>query len=245
MRLNMIKRCVEQILNLYNFIDGIMVADEEGNIEYYQTFRPDLNDLKMEKIIGKNLFDIYPTLTKENSTIHKVLKTGEPIFNQVQEIPTYTGKVIRSLNTTLPLKEGEKIVGAVDVSRYIDTPYARKNIALTFKNVQKNDLYTVDDIISNSVQMAEMKEKIIRIANTDSSVLIWGESGTGKELVAQSLHTASNRKNKKFVSQNCAAIPSTLLESILFGTTKGSFTGAENRAGIFEVAMAVQYFWMK
>ena len=100
----MIKRCVEQILNLYNFIDGIMVADEEGNIEYYQTFRPDLNDLKMEKIIGKNLFDIYPTLTKENSTIHKVLKTGEPIFNQIQEIPTYTGKVIRSLNTTLPLK---------------------------------------------------------------------------------------------------------------------------------------------
>ena len=165
-----------------------------------------------------------------------MLKTGEPIFNQFQEIPTYTGKVIRSLNTTLPLKEGGKIVGAVDVSRYIDTPYARKNIALTFKNVQKNDLYTVDDIISNSVQMAEMKEKIIRIANTDSSVLIWGESGTGKELVAQSLHTASNRKNKKFVSQNCAAIPSTLLESILFGTTKGSFTGAENRAGIFEVA---------
>lgn len=54
----MIKRCVEQILNLYNFIDGIMVADEEGNIEYYQTFRPDLNDLKMEKIIGK-IFSIF------------------------------------------------------------------------------------------------------------------------------------------------------------------------------------------
>lgn len=60
----MIRRCVEQILNLYNFIDGIMVADEEGNIEYYQTFRPDLNDLKMEKIIGKNLFDIYQRLPK-------------------------------------------------------------------------------------------------------------------------------------------------------------------------------------
>ena len=46
----MIRRCVEQILNLYNFIDGIMVADEEGNIEYYQTFRPDLNDLKWKKL---------------------------------------------------------------------------------------------------------------------------------------------------------------------------------------------------
>ena len=51
----MIKRCVEQILNLYNFIDGIMVADEEGNIEYYQTFRPDFNEKKKKKIIGKNL----------------------------------------------------------------------------------------------------------------------------------------------------------------------------------------------
>lgn len=232
----MIRRCVEQILNIYNFIDGIMVTDEKGYIEYYQTFRPDLNDLKGKKIIGKKLFDVYPTLNKKNSTIFKVLETGEPIFNQFQEIPTYTGKVIRSLNTTLPLTEGGKIIGAVDVSRYIDTPYARKDISLTLKDLQKNNLYTIDDIVSISSQMEELKEKIVRIANTNSSVLIWGESGTGKELVAQSLHTASNRKNKKFVSQNCAAIPSTLLESILFGTTKGSFTGAEDRAGIFEVA---------
>ena len=118
----MIKRCVEQILNLYNFIDGIMVADEEGNIEYYQTFRPDLNDLKMEKIIGKNLFDIYPTLTKENSTIHKVLKTGEPIFNQFQEIPTYTGKVIRSLNTTAPTIFSPSFNGSVVFKERITFP---------------------------------------------------------------------------------------------------------------------------
>lgn len=92
MRLNMIKRCVEQILNLYNFIDGIMVADEEGNIEYYQTFRPDLNDLKMEKIIGKNLFDIYPTLTKENSTIHKVLKIRRTFLISFKKFQHIRGK---------------------------------------------------------------------------------------------------------------------------------------------------------
>ena len=86
-----------------------MVADEEGNIEYYQTFRPDLNDLKMGKIIGKIFFDIYPTLTKENSTIHKVLKTGEPIFEiRFKKFRHIRGKVIRSLNTTLPLKRREK-----------------------------------------------------------------------------------------------------------------------------------------
>ena len=66
--------------------------------------------------------------------------------------------------------------------------------------------------------------------------MIFGETGTGKELVAQSLYTCGNRKNKKFVSQNCAAIPSTLLESILFGTVKGSFTGSLSRPGLFEIA---------
>ena len=232
----MIRRCVEQILNLYNFIDGLMVTDAKGRIEFYQTFRPDLNDLKGEKIIGKNLFDVYPTLERENSTIFKVLATGKPIFNQFQEIPTYTGKIIRAINSTLPITDGEKVIGAVDISRYIDTPYAREGIVLSLKETQKSNLYTVDDIISDSPEMAMVKEKIRKVANTDSSVLICGETGTGKELVAQSLHTCSNRKNKKFVSQNCAAIPATLLESILFGTTRGSFTGAENKAGIFEVA---------
>lgn len=66
--------------------------------------------------------------------------------------------------------------------------------------------------------------------------MIYGETGTGKELVAQSIHSSSSRKNKFFISQNCAAIPQTLLESIFFGTTKGSYTGAENKAGIFELA---------
>lgn len=232
----MIKKYVEQILDLYNFVDGLMITDAKGNIEFYQSFRADLNDLKSEKVIGKNLLDIYPTLTMETSTIFKVLQTGEPVFNQFQEIPTYSGKIIRALNTTLPLTDGKRIIGAIDVSRYIDTPYARKEIILSLKEVQKSNLYTVDDIISVSPEMDKLKEKVNRIANTDSSVLIYGETGTGKELVAQSLHTSSNRKNKKFISQNCAAIPSTLLESILFGTTKGSFTGAEDKAGIFEIA---------
>lgn len=99
-----------------------MITDAKGNIEFYQSFRADLNDLKSEKVIGKNLLDIYPTLTMETSTIFKVLQTGEPVFNQFQEIPTYSGKIIRALNTTLPLTDGKKIIGAIDVSRYIDTP---------------------------------------------------------------------------------------------------------------------------
>ena len=137
----------------------------------------------------------------------------------------------------MPIKDNEEIIGAVDVSRYVDSPYMRQDISLSLKeNVASENLYTIDDIITNSQSMELIKERIPMIADTDSSVLIYGETGTGKELVAQSIHTSSKRRTKKFITQNCAAIPANLLESILFGTVKGSYTGAENKPGLFEIA---------
>ena len=79
-------------------------------------------------------------------------------------------------------------------------------------------------------------EKAKMIAGSDSSVLVYGETGTGKELFVQSIHNYSKRKKKSFIAQNCAALPETLFESILFGSVKGSFTGAEDKAGLFEMA---------
>lgn len=233
----MLKRYAEQLLNLYNYIDGIMVANTKGEVEYFITFRPDINHLKESEILGKHILDIYPNLSEEESSILNVLKTGRPIFNQRQNLFTYKGQGINAINNTMPIKDGDTIIGAVDVSRYIDPGFEKKEIALSLKkeNVKKT-LYTVNDIITQSQTMELIKERISMIADTDSSVLIAGETGTGKELVAQSVHTSSKRKNEKFISQNCAAIPSNLLESILFGTVKGSYTGAENRPGLFELA---------
>lgn len=76
----------------------------------------------------------------------------------------------------------------------------------------------------------------------ESTVLIYGKTGTGKEMIAQSIHNCSKRSNNVFISQNCSAIPENLLESILFGTTKGSFTGAENKQGLFEMAQGGTIF---
>src|SRR5690349_3306157 len=92
-------------------------------------------------------------------------------------------------------------------------------------------------LVGQSAALLEIKEEIGRVAKSDAKVLITGESGTGKELVAQALHQASSRSAGTFVTVNCAGLPETLLESELFGFTRGSFTGAyRDKPGKLEVA---------
>ena len=93
------------------------------------------------------------------------------------------------------------------------------------------------EIIGLSKPVIEMKEMISKVATTDARILITGENGTGKELVAHQLHRQSNRNSENFVEVNCAAIPSELIESELFGHIKGAFTSAvKDRSGKFEAA---------
>jgi len=97
---------------------------------------------------------------------------------------------------------------------------------------------TLQNIIGNSECIKQIKSKIRKIANSNSTVFITGESGTGKELIAGAIYAESNRRSKPFIAINCGAIPDTLLESELFGYVKGAFTGADPRGkiGKFELA---------
>jgi two-component system nitrogen regulation response regulator NtrX len=93
------------------------------------------------------------------------------------------------------------------------------------------------EIVGSSFQIRQVLERIERVGGTDARVLVTGENGTGKELVARAIHRLSTRRDDPFVEVNCAAIPSELIESELFGHMKGSFTGAvADRAGKFEQA---------
>ena len=97
--------------------------------------------------------------------------------------------------------------------------------------------YQFSNMVAESAPMKQVCEMIERVAPTDTAVLISGESGTGKELVAHAIHEHSRRKNRKFVTINCAALPAELLESEMFGHVKGAFTGATgNKEGLFEAA---------
>ena len=96
---------------------------------------------------------------------------------------------------------------------------------------------SVGQLLGSSEQMNEVRDLIHRVADTDVTVLIRGESGTGKELVARALHRSSPRRDRTFVKVNCAALPSELLESELFGFERGAFTGAiQQKPGKFEFA---------
>src|SRR5512134_3395184 len=97
--------------------------------------------------------------------------------------------------------------------------------------------FQLNNIIGKSKAIHDVLELVKKVANTQATVLITGESGTGKELIALALHALSDRREKLFLPVNCGALPETLLESLVFGHVKGSFTGAfANQEGLFEKA---------
>lgn len=133
---------------------------------------------------------------------------------------------------TKPFKVDELLITVQRALEY--NKAVNENVKL---KAQLSGRYRFENIIAESPAMRKVCEMIERVAPTDAAVLIYGESGTGKELVAKAIHAYSNRKQKKFLPLNCAALPEALLESELFGHVKGSFTGATaDKEGLFEVA---------
>lgn len=229
--------------------EGIQVVDYLGRIVFCNTVAAQLDNINREEAKGKHILDIYPSLTEDTSTILQVIKTKEPILNKQQTFINYKGHKITTVNSSIPILDGKRVLGVLEVSRDITQVKAlseklvdlqEKLYSSSSKNKKDRERamakYTVKDIIGNSEVMQKLKERILKSGETGSPVMVYGETGTGKELVVQSIHNASKRKDMPFIAQNCAAIPASLLESILFGTVKGSFTGAEDRPGLFELA---------
>lgn len=227
--------------------DGIHIIDASGKIIYYNQAAKQLDEIDVEKAVGRHILEVYPSLSFETSTLLQVMKTCKPMYNVEQNFTNYKGNKISTVNTSLPIVYNNKVVGAVEISKNItkvkelsekivklqNELYENKSTNIKNKNMAN---YTFLDIIGHSKEMQKIKSLGLRASESDSPVLISGPTGTGKELIVQSIHNSSKRKNQPFIAQNCAALPNNLLESILFGSVKGSFTGAENRAGLFELA---------
>ena len=219
---------VQAIIRACEDTDGVLVVDRNGIIrdhriamDYYW---------QDKETMGRHILELYPDLDEESSTILRVLRTGQAVYDQRQEITNSRGERVVVDATTIPLMVGGRVEGAVDFARFY---VVGQRIV---RGGRKGGLSTLDRIITRSPKMEELKRRVRSVALLDSPVLIFGETGTGKELVAESLHSEGKRASGPFVAQNCAAIPTNLLESIFFGTEKGSYTGAVTRMGLFEAA---------
>lgn len=225
----MITNALVQARQLYEDTDGVLVCDKYGYVEYLKWFH---EGFLSDEAIGMHVTEVYPELDNQTSSIMRVIESGVPRFDERQVIHNCKGELLDIVSSTIPLLAGSEVVGAMTSTIFYDKYRAGKGLPKR----RQGELYTLDDIISQDPIMIALKERCALIANNDSPVLLYGETGTGKELFAQSLHTCSHRAKKPFISQNCAAIPESLLEGIFFGVEKGSFTGAENRKGLFELA---------
>lgn len=233
------------IIEKMGYVDAIMIVDRHGKIVYSVRYNPrfynDGLEDELENIINKNFLEVYPDMEPSDSTMIKSITEGKTLYRPQQIFSDYKGRVINTQNLTIPIIRSGKILGAIELSKDI-TKIEEKvedRIHIIDNNSKKaieGLKYTFDDIITSNKTMLHNINQAKIIANNNSSVIVYGETGTGKELYVQSIHSYSNRMNKPFIVQNCAALPENLFESILFGSVKGAFTGAVDKAGLFEEA---------
>ncbi|MCO6549450.1 MAG: sigma 54-interacting transcriptional regulator [Gilliamella sp.] len=214
------------------------IIDKEGKYVYYNQESAELDGYPIEQAIGKPMLKVYPKMRKEDSTMLQALQHGKEYQNNYQSYYNHVGKLVDYMHTTVPLyNKNQKIIGAIEIGRNLSTVRQLQDQVFKLNSkLYQNKEQPLPEIVFVSKTMQEVIEQTNILGANDVPVLIVGETGTGKELFARLIHQTSQRRDKAFISLNCSALPTTLIESTLFGTVKGAFTGAENRQGYLELA---------
>lgn len=226
--------------------DGVQIYDKNACAVYMNQASRHISQIPDDMAVeGKHLLDLYD-LDETVSTIMTCLRTQSPVINRVDHYQSVDGVTITTANTAYPLRRGRELLGSVvfEQNHEIVRSCQKKmeEIGNALKVYEKHPHhtrfsgYTFDNIIGNGKKMREAVELAQKVAPQNTPIMLVGETGTGKEIFAQSIHKAGGHKGGKFVAINCAAIPESLIESLLFGTKKGSFTGSEDKPGYFEEA---------
>lgn len=221
---NLLKKFLESNLLLFTLLDyleeGVLIVDNENFILASNTKISALFNVPFRRIIGLPLREVVEELIRLRPYEEAVIRLN----------PQRGGKENYLSCKYFPLQIGEETIKI----------YMLKDLIPVDEATKKRDVLKEEkpfEIITDNEQMLDLIDFAINVAKSDAPVIIQGETGTGKELIANLIHYHSYRKEKPFIKMNCAAIPETLLESELFGYTKGAFTGAyTDRPGRFELA---------
>jgi PAS domain S-box-containing protein len=156
---------------------------------------------------------------------------GHPVLNESGEVVEYLGT---GMDVTEQRLASARLEAAFEEIKRLKDQLHDENVAL---REEIDQAFMFEEIVGSSPVLRAVLSSVVKVAPTDSTVLISGETGTGKELIARAIHKRSRRSDSAFISVNCAAIPASLIASELFGHEKGAFTGAvQQRRGRFELA---------
>lgn len=229
-------------IDMFSFYDdlheGVIIADATGEILYYNSTQSKIDDIDRDYATGKKITDLYE-LTENTSTTMQCILKGHPVKNKVIIYSTRLGKIANTISNAFPLFNKDEVVGAISFTKdyqMLETILELGAPVPDPRRLSNGTRFTFSDIIGSDQSLVEAVNVAKLAANSPSPIMLSGETGTGKELFAQSIHNYSSQSKGKFIPVNCAAIPENLLEGILFGTSKGSFTGAVDKSGLFEQA---------
>ena len=239
------------LMNVVNQLsEALFVCDADSRILFLNDAGVRMESMDLRDIRGARTEDVYQMRDGSKNNVPEVIRTRKPKLNHRQYYTTRYGKDVDIVSNNYPIVQNGQILGGFSVmedwsrmdslhKQILELQEKLRNHTASGKSHTASKLtakYTFDDIVHISEPMRHVVSRCKQVAKSDSSVMIYGETGTGKELLAQSIHNASRRKDGPFLAINCAAIPENLLESLLFGTEKGAYTGAERRPGLFEQA---------
>jgi PAS domain S-box-containing protein len=203
---------------------------------FFQRIHPEDRDRVVEAF-GKALsrdgtnFKIDYRIDLPDGSSRYISSIGHPVFNSSGDVSEYIGT---AMDVTEQYIAKAALEAAFEQIKALKEHLYNENVALR-DEVDRVSMF--EEIVGNSRALQAVLSRVIKVAPTDSTVLITGETGTGKELIARAIHKQSHRSQRAFVSVNCAALAPSLISSELFGHEKGAFTGAtQRRVGRFELA---------
>ena len=239
-----ISQQLETVIN--SSADGIWVYDGDGNVITVNTAALDLDNIKAEDVLNKNIFDLNKSgifdrsvvlevfeMNRQITILSKALKTGRTLLITGTPILDSKGEISLVVVNLRDMTQLNEVRDQLEQTRLVSEKYQDELAELNLFELSRQN------IIAESEAMRQLLRMAVKIAKMEASnILLLGESGTGKGLLAKFIHQNSKRSKKPFIQINCAALPENLLEAELFGYEKGAFTGAkeEGKAGLFELA---------
>lgn len=227
---------------------GLQIFDSQSRLVFLNDTCQRIESLIRENVLGKRLQEIY-TVDEDYSTILTTMRDRKPVRGRCDVFGNRFGDEVISINSGFPLYVDGRFYGAYGLvmdqqtlsaySQQLDilNQFLRGASEINTPRYDIIDrLYIFSDIIGESTSLRETVQVAAKVASSNLSVMLLGKTGTGKEMFAQSIHSSSPRRGKNFVGINCAAIPSSIIESTLFGTVKGAFTGSGNQQGLLDEA---------